>query len=174
MAGGDPHAERELPMTVPARIRRSSAGPVADDRGQALVEFALVLPVLLLLIFGMIQVGLVLNARQTVAHAAQVAATGYAQTLERKYGFELAAAEAPLRPRLAVSDVTYALVSGSSAERAITTDGTGTPGDFVVTKVTYRFPSPVRAVIAGFRFPDAIDITMEGVARIEKLGSPAR
>jgi len=174
VAGRDPDAERELPVSGQARVRCPCRAAVADDRGQALVEFAVVLPILLLLIFGMIQLGLVLNARQTVAHAAQVAAAGYAQTLQRTWSAEQARiAAAQLRPGLAWEDVTYTLYSGSSETR-ITANDVGRPGDFVVARVTYRYPSPVRVGIAGFRFPDAIAITMEGVARIEKLGSRGR
>jgi Flp pilus assembly protein TadG len=42
-----------------------------DDRGAAAVEFALVLPLLVLLIVGMIQFGFVFNAYITVTHAAR-------------------------------------------------------------------------------------------------------
>lgn len=51
-----------------------------DRTGQSLVEFALVAPVMLLLVFGMLQFGLVLNAQlsltEGVRQAAEVAATG--------------------------------------------------------------------------------------------------
>ena len=151
--------------------RRSAIG---RDEGQALVEFALVLPILLLLIFGMIQIGLVLHARQTVAYAAQVAAATYAQTLALgRAGAEAVFITAPLRPRLAPGDVSYRLHPASGSESAITSDGIGQVGDFVIARVAYSFPSPVRASFGGFRFPDAITITMDGVARIEKQGKAA-
>jgi len=42
-----------------------------DDRGAAAVEFALVLPVLVLLLFGIIEFGLVFDAQLTITHAAR-------------------------------------------------------------------------------------------------------
>ena len=42
-----------------------------SDRGSAAVEFALVLPLLVMLLFGIIQFGFVYNAYITVTHAAR-------------------------------------------------------------------------------------------------------
>ncbi len=139
-----------------------------------MVEFALVLPLFLLLLFGMIQFGFVLNARQTVAHAAQVAANAYAQTLSRSFADrEADAAAAQLRPQLhpPAGRIAYTLVRGS-AETAVDRDGLGRAGDYVVARVLYRYPSPVRAGLGAFRFPDAIVLEVEGVARVEKDGTP--
>lgn len=153
-----------------------------DDDGQALVEFALVLPLLLLLIFGMIQFGLVLNTRQSVANAAQAAAATYAQTLQRdRAGAEAIRVAGPLRSGLNVGDVSYALhrVTGGAGSASaasdipISADGVGLPGEFVIATVSYRYPSPIRASLAGFRFPDSYTIAAEGVARIEKEGTTA-
>lgn len=156
------------------QLRRARRQPAVAEEGQALVEFALVLPIMLLLIFGMIQIGLVLHARQTVAYAAQVAAATYAQTLALdRAGAEAVFITAPLRPRLAPGDVSYVLHPASGAESKITSDGIGRVGDFVIARVAYRFPSPVGASFAGFRFPDTITISMDGVARIEKQGKAA-
>src|SRR5256885_7649762 len=46
----------------------------SSERGQALVEFAIVLPVFLLLLFGLVEFGFVLNASSTVNYASRVAA----------------------------------------------------------------------------------------------------
>jgi Flp pilus assembly protein TadG len=42
----------------------------ADEQGQALVEFALLLPILLLLMFGIVQFGLALNSANDETHLA--------------------------------------------------------------------------------------------------------
>lgn len=142
-----------------------------SEQAQAMVEFALVLPIILLLLFGMLQFALVLNARQTVAYAAQAAANGYAQTLTRAQGDARAIeAGAQIAPRFATAgSVRYSLVRGTD-ESSISADGTGTFGDLVVARATYRYPSPIRAGIGGFRFPDTIDLSVEAVARIEAPG----
>jgi Flp pilus assembly protein TadG len=44
---------------------------VASDRGAAAVEFALLLPVLLLIVFGIIDFGRALNAQVTITQAAR-------------------------------------------------------------------------------------------------------
>jgi len=58
-----------------------SSSPKARDRGTAAVEFALVLPVLLLIVFGIIDFGRALNAQIVLTGAARegvrLAALGY-------------------------------------------------------------------------------------------------
>jgi Flp pilus assembly protein TadG len=50
---------------------RRRSGDGAPDRGAAAVEFALLLPVLLLLVFGLIDMGRALNAQITLTQAAR-------------------------------------------------------------------------------------------------------
>ena len=53
-------------------MRRKRHGMrVRDDRGASALEFALVVPVLLVLIFGMIEFGLVFQAQLALTHAAR-------------------------------------------------------------------------------------------------------
>lgn len=145
-----------------------------EDDGQALVEFALVLPIILLLLFGMLQFALVLNARQTVAYAAQAAANGYAQTLQRPAGDASARdAATQMRPEFArAGRVEYRLMRGGT-ESAIAADGVGAFGDLVVARVTYDYPSPIRAGIGDFRFPGTFGLSAEAVARVEASGGSA-
>lgn len=141
-----------------------------EEEGQALVEFALVLPVVLLLIFAIIQLSLVLGARQNVAHAAQVAANAYAQSLRLDDARAQAnAAAAGLRPGLLqAGGVSFRVVDAAGNETPVLRDGAGARGQFVVAQADYRYPSPIRAGVAGFRFPDQIPISREGVALIER------
>jgi Flp pilus assembly protein TadG len=57
-------------------VRRliGDAGPQSRDRGAAAVEFALILPVVLLVIFGLIDFGRMLNAQITLTEAARESA----------------------------------------------------------------------------------------------------
>jgi Flp pilus assembly protein TadG len=61
--------------------KRPCGGPRARDRGAAAVEFALVLPLLLLILFAIIDFGRALNAQITLTQAARegvrLAAEGY-------------------------------------------------------------------------------------------------
>jgi TadE-like protein len=67
---------RNSTTAVPHAARRGSRAPVraridrAAEDGQALVEFALLLPVLLLVLFGITQFGLALNSASDETHVA--------------------------------------------------------------------------------------------------------
>jgi len=50
---------------------RSGKPAQASERGAAAVEFALVLPVLIMMIFGMVDMGMVVNAQAIVGNAAR-------------------------------------------------------------------------------------------------------
>ncbi|MBI3979217.1 MAG: pilus assembly protein [Chloroflexi bacterium] len=65
---GCPLPADRRPRTADCRL------PTADSPGQGLVEFALVLPVLLLVVFGIAQWAIIMNALATVNHAAQMGA----------------------------------------------------------------------------------------------------
>lgn len=54
---------------MPARNHNVFASRLVDERGAVAAEFALVLPILLILIFGMVQLGLTYQ-RQEAVHAA--------------------------------------------------------------------------------------------------------
>ena len=56
------HVIRRYIARTPARL--------ADDRGQALPEFALVLPILLVLVFGIVQFGVAINSKNDGTHVA--------------------------------------------------------------------------------------------------------
>lgn len=55
-------------------IRRISRRMTKEERGQAMVEFAIVVPILLLLVFGIIQFGILFNHYQTLTDAVRVGA----------------------------------------------------------------------------------------------------
>jgi Flp pilus assembly protein TadG len=62
----DPDTGREQPV-----MRHRTARNTPRDRGAAAVEFALLLPLLLLLVFGIIDFGRALNAQITLTQAAR-------------------------------------------------------------------------------------------------------
>ena len=67
-----------------------------DRRGQSVVEFALVAPVMLLLVFGMIQFGLVLNAELTLTEAVRQGAQIVASGGSAQAATEVVLADAPM------------------------------------------------------------------------------
>ncbi len=61
-------------------MRRVFVRGASDEGGQAVVELALSLPILLLVLLGMVQLGLMLNAKQTLEGVAAQSARAYAIT----------------------------------------------------------------------------------------------
>ena len=119
--------------------RRRQAASDSRDRGSVAVEFALLLPVLLLLIFGVIDFGRAINAQITLTQAA-------------REGARLASLGA-VNPAVQ-NRVTLAATGVSPVTATVTSScptGAGTGVDAVV-KVTYTFQfiTPVGAFAAMF------------------------
>lgn len=133
------------------RLGRSHVG---DDRGAAAVEFAIVLPVLLMLVFGIIDFGRALNAQVTLTQAAREGARLEALDQDDVVTRTQAAA-AGLNPVPGVS------ISSSCPD-----------GDDAVVAVTYsfEFATPVGAIgsmFGGNSYGDPITLTSEGVMACE-------
>lgn len=67
-----------------------SKGAASGDRGAVMVEAAFVLPLLLLLIFGLVEFGRGYNAQVTVTHAAREGVRKYALTADANEGRDAA------------------------------------------------------------------------------------
>jgi Flp pilus assembly protein TadG len=136
--------------------RQRSSGRGAQDRGAAAVEFALVLPLLLLLVFGIIDFGLALSDQITLTQAA-------------REGARLAALGQPN-----VVSRTQAAAIGLSPVNVTVTPcpaGAGPSADAVVTATySYSFVTPVGAIaglIGGSGFGSPITLTAQGVMPCE-------
>lgn len=100
------------------------------ERGQSTVELALVLPVVVLLLLALLQVGLVARDVVLVAHAAREGARAAAADPDPEAAREAAEAAA-----------------GLSADRLeVRTSGRGDAGTRVRVQVTYRIPTAVPIV----------------------------
>ncbi|GAA5102533.1 TadE/TadG family type IV pilus assembly protein [Haloechinothrix salitolerans] len=125
-----------------------------DDRGAAAVEFAIVLPVLLLLVFGIIDFGRALNAQVTLTQAAREGAR--LEALDQDD----------------VVNRTQAAATGLSPVPGVSISSSCPDNDDAVVTVTYtfEFATPVGAIGAMFggnSYGDPITLTSEGVMPCE-------
>lgn len=108
-----------------------------SERGQAMVEFALVLPVLLLILFGIIQFGIAYNHYLTVTDAARVGA--------RK------AAVSRMSPDPVGSAVQAARDSAKDLDQSqlgvSVTAGSWSPGADVAVHVTYPYAINILGIV---------------------------
>lgn len=113
-----------------------------SSSGQALVEFALVLPLLLFLILGGMQLGLLLIDRLEVEHAAAEGAVA-------------GAGEASVPRRCDVAEATVPRVLGRDPTSVTCT----APGDMLVVSVHDEIP-----LVVPFG-PHSVDVTARAVVR---------
>jgi Flp pilus assembly protein TadG len=135
------------------------------ERGAAAVEFALVMPILLLLFFGIVNVGIVLAQQLSLSNSARQAARFAVVDVEgRTCGqIEDEARNAAATIGMDPGDPTYALTGATGSCERPCADSTGTT-DLTVT-LTYHSEFVVPMPIPGF--PSGLDIDGEGVFRCE-------
>ena len=128
---------------------------MSDERGQAIVEFALVLPVLLIAAFAIVIVAEVGVARLALQHATAEGARAGALTNDDSAVREtVAAAVAPLAAERVVTTI---------APRADEPPRSGEPrGSLLTVQATYELPLP-----AGFVGLPHIVVSARAVRRIE-------
>ncbi len=106
-------------------MRGAASARIRDDRGAAVVDFVLVVVVLVPLVLGIFQVGLVLHVRNTLTAAASEGAR-YAATADRGPG------EGASRTRELIKDAVAAdFASGVSARDVSLRGGPGVRVDVV-------------------------------------------
>jgi Flp pilus assembly pilin Flp len=140
-------------MVKPVRCGRANS-----DRGATAVEFALLLPLLLLIVFGLIDFGRAINAQITLTQAAREGARALALGQVSTYQSRAQAAAIGLSP-VTVTDLPDSL------------GGTGCPagsaqtGHDAVVQVTYTFSfvTPI-----GSLFGPTKTLTAEGVMPCEQ------
>lgn len=132
--------------------------PAGDD-GAAAVEFALVLPILLLLVFGIVDFGLAYQAKVELAHAAREGVRTYVLTQDATK------AEARTREAAAMLDGSDITVTATGCA------GTADFGDSATVTATYQFsyltplPSLVAALPGAGDLSSPITISEDGVMR---------
>jgi Flp pilus assembly protein TadG len=134
------------------RVRHAARG--AADRGAAAVEMALLLPLLLVLVFGIVDFGRALNQQITLTSAA-------------REGARLAALSQPNvvpRTQTAAAPLTGVAVAVTACTAGSTLDAT------VVTTATFSFISPVGHLITllgGSGFGGTLTMTGRAVERCQ-------
>lgn len=128
-------------------------GQLRKQKGQALVEFAIILPVLLLLVMGIIQFGLMFNSYISVCSASREGArVGVVGSTDAQI-------ESAIRtdfPSINTSDLTIAVT---------TPDSNRTPGEALTVTVTYKYH--ITIPIIKNLLSDAINIRSQTSMRIE-------
>jgi len=136
------------PTPCPDRHRAVGA-PSADDRGQASVEFALCLPLVMLLLLLVVQVGVIVRGQVLVTHAAREAARAAAVDTDPAAAERAAEASTPL-----------------AADRlSVRSSGRAGPGSRVRVDVRYRLATDVPLV--GPMLPD-LDLQASATMRVER------
>jgi Flp pilus assembly protein TadG len=121
-------------MTVRRRIRLR-----AED-GQGMVEFAMVLPILMLLLLGIVQFGVVFSNYETLTDAGRVAARKAA--VARFYGDNGASARQAAKDAAADLNLTDSEIDVQSClpgTYPCATQDWGTAGNDVTVKLTYPY-----------------------------------
>ena len=132
-------------------MRRRTGRP--RDRGAAAVEFALLLPVLLMIVFGIVDFGRAYNAQVTLTQAA-------------REGARLTALNQPN----VVSRTQSAAYPLAGVSVSVTACPAGSTGDAVVqTNYTFSFVTPVGAIagLFGSGFGGPLAMSGQGVMRCQ-------
>lgn len=145
---------------------RSSSGG-CRERGAVVVEFALLLPVLLLIVCGIIDFGRALNAQITLTQAARegarLAALGYPDSSVENWTVNAAAGLSLTASNVSVTDCPANVASGSASASVLVT-------------YSFSFITPVGAIAgmfagsgsgSGSGFGSPITLTAQGVMPCE-------
>jgi Flp pilus assembly protein TadG len=135
---------------------------VRNRRGQAIVEMALILPIFLLLVVGMLEFGLVMHDYITVAEAARAGARTAAV---RKDNAVITTAVQTAAPGIPSADLQITITPVALASR--------TPGSSVTVQVVYPVPVGVPSITnpwSGEEYailPATFNVTGTAVMRVE-------
>ena len=133
-------------VTVPSRSRV----PDRLERGSAVVEFALLLPIVLLVLLAVVQVGVLGRDRLVLEQAARA-------------GARIAAVDAS---ETAVEDAVRAAASALDGERlTLSVEREGSRGSAV--RVTVRYDAAMASLLAGWLLPVSVDLSTTATMRQE-------
>ena len=136
-----------------------------------MVELALVLPLFLILLLGLAQVGLILNTQQQLVGVARqgvrLAGRQLAKFDERAVlSNEITDERGKAKARGSAGLLGRVGSTGGFPSAAVQ-KGAVRRGYWITVTVTYKYPNPIRASVLGFRLPDTITLSSSATARIE-------
>lgn len=124
-----------------------------NQKGQALVEFAIVLPVLLMLVMGIIQFGMMLNSYLAIENASREGArAGIVGSTDAEIESLIISSSPSLNP----ADLTVTLTPSEANRRS---------GDTLTVKVTYNYKFTIPIISSLFN--DGKMLTGQTSMRIE-------
>ena len=143
------------------RVRDRRGG----QRGAAAVEFALVMPLLLLLVFGIIDFGLMINEKTVVANAAREGARDGA--ISRKEAVIRSSVAGSLAGLASNATVTVACQKANGAACVGPFDGQVESGGkvLVTVRATYNWLTPISAFVPGMG--NSVDVEKTVEMRVE-------
>ncbi|OAA93725.1 TadE/TadG family type IV pilus assembly protein [Clostridium coskatii] len=98
-----------------------------NEKGQALVEFAIILPILLLIVMGIVQFGMVVNSYITIENASREGArAGIIGSTDQEIQYLIVTTSPNLDPK----NLTVTITPSESSRRS---------GDSLIVKVTYKY-----------------------------------
>lgn len=127
--------------------------PLVNNRGQALVEFAVVFPLIIVLLFGIYEIGIALSVQQTITYAAREGARVGALTNENSQ-IESAIATATEFIDSNNDRITIQITPENETSRG--------RGDELTVLIEYDLPLIILNVIS-----ESITLSSQAVARIE-------
>jgi Flp pilus assembly protein TadG len=130
-----------------------------NERGATAVEFAILLPVLLLILFGIIEFGMIMYGREIVTNAAREGArAGIVQGPPKRTEGEITA--------IANTYLSTTGVNPADVSFTVTGEGLANPNTLTVNAAyTYRFLIPYIPTVVGI--PNPLTITTQTVMRHE-------
>lgn len=129
------------------------------EEGQSLIEFALLLPIFLLLVVGIAEFGRAWMTRNVLTGAAQEAAR--AASVEPNHAMAYSAAAAVANPILASANIPRTLQAGDFD------DTVNSPVPIVTVHITYNYPLLIAGFIPGLAGP-TVPLTGSATMRRER------
>src|SRR5437867_4314669 len=133
--------------------------PKLNERGVAAVEFALLLPVLLMILFGIIEFGMIMYSREVITNAAREGArTGIVQGPPKRTAGQI--------KTIANNYLTGTGINPAKVTFTVVGDGLLNPNTLTVTATyPYKFLVPYLPMVVGI--PSPLTITAQTVMRHE-------